>query len=95
MLIITAKVKIQPDKVDEFLDAYRWMRPQVLSDPGAIVYELHRSADDPTEFIFYEHYESKEAFDYHLSTGHFKALAARIDPLMVVPGEIGTWVEIE
>ena len=95
MLIITAKVTIQKGKSEEFLDAYRWMRPQVLGDPGAILYELHRSADNPDTFVFYEQYKNKEAFDYHLSTDHFKALAARIDPLMAVPGEIGTWVEID
>jgi quinol monooxygenase YgiN len=95
MVIITAKVRIQPGKSEEFLAAYRWMKPQVLNDPGAILYELHRSADDPDTFIFYEQYESKEAFDYHLSTDHFKTLAGRIDPLMAVPGEIGMWVEID
>jgi quinol monooxygenase YgiN len=95
MLIITAKVTIEKGKSDEFLDAYHWMKPKVLDDPGAIVYELHRSADDPDTFMFYEQYENREAFDYHLSTDHFKALAARIDPLMVVPGEIGMWREID
>jgi quinol monooxygenase YgiN len=95
MMIVTAKVKIQPGRSEEFLDAYRWMKPKVLSDPGAVLYELHRSAEDPDTFIFYEQYESKEAFAYHLSTEHFQALAARIDPLMTVPGEIGTWVQVE
>lgn len=93
MLIITAKVKIQPGRSEEFLEAYRWMKPKVMNDPGALLYDLHRSAGDPDEFIFYEKYESREAFDYHLSTQHFRELAARIDPLMAVPGEIGTWVE--
>jgi quinol monooxygenase YgiN len=94
MLIVTAKVKIKAGKSEEFLDAYRWMKPKVMNDPGALLYELHRSADDPDEFIFYEHYDGKEAFDYHLSTDHFRALAARIDPLLAAPGEIGTWVEV-
>lgn len=93
MIIITAKVKIQSGKSEEFLEAYRWMKPQVLNDAGALLYELHRSADDPDVFLFYEHYESEEAFRYHLSTEHFKALSARIDPLMAAPPEIGTWVE--
>jgi quinol monooxygenase YgiN len=93
VLIITAKVRLQPGASEEFLDAYRWMRPQVLNDPGAIQYDLHRSADDPDQFIFYERYENEEAFAYHLTTDHFKALSARIDPLMAGPPEIGTWVE--
>ena len=93
MLIVTAKVRLKPGASDEFLEAVRVMKPQVMNDPGAILYTLHRSADDPEVFIFYEQYEDKAAFDYHLSTDHFKVLAGRIDPLMAVPGEIGMWVE--
>ena len=93
-MIITAKVRLQSGTSEEFLDAYRWMRPLVMQDPGAILYELHCSAEDPDEFIFYERYESEEAFQYHLSTEHFKALSARIDSLMARPPEIGTWVEV-
>jgi quinol monooxygenase YgiN len=95
MLIITAKVRLQSGTRGEFLEAYRWMKPQVLRDPGALLYELHCSADDPDEFIFYEQYEDGEAFEYHLSTEHFKALSARIDPLMAGPPEIGTWAAVE
>ena len=94
MLIITAKVRMQDDKVEEFLDAVRVMQPQVMHDPGAMQYSLHRSADDPTEFIFYEKYESEEAFAYHLSTAHFQVLSGRIDPLMATPPEIGKWLEV-
>jgi len=42
----------------------------------------------------YERYEDEDAFAYHLSTDHLKALAAVIDPLMVVPGEFGNWAEV-
>jgi quinol monooxygenase YgiN len=94
VLIVTAKVKLQSGTSEVFLDAYRWMRPLVMMDPGAVQYSLHRSAENPDEFIFYERYESEEAFEYHLSTEHFKALSGRIDPLMAAPPEIGTWVEV-
>jgi len=94
MVIVTAKVKLQTGKSEEFLEAVRVMKPQVMQDPGAIQYSLHRSAEDPDMFIFYERYESEEAFAHHLSTDHFKVLAGTIDPLMAVPGEIGKWVEV-
>ena len=92
--MVTARVKLQHDRVEEFLDAVRVMKPQVMTDPGAIQYSLHRSINDPDEFLFYERYESEEAFAYHLSTDHFKTLAGTIDPLMTVPGEFGQWVEV-
>lgn len=94
MLIITAKIRLKIGSTEEFLDAYRSARPQVLNDPGALLYELHRSAQDPDVFLFYEQYEDEEALAYHLSTSHFKALSARIDPLMAAPPEISQWLEI-
>ena len=94
MLIVTAKVKLQEGKAEEFIEAVRVMQAKVLNDPGAIQYNLHRSTTDPNEFLFYERYEDEDAFDYHLSTDHLKALAAVIDPLMVVPGEFGNWAEV-
>jgi quinol monooxygenase YgiN len=93
MVIITAKVRLQPGTSERFLEAVRLMQPQVMKDPGAIQYSLHRSADDPDAFVFYERYDSEEAFAYHLSTGHFRALTETIDPLMAAPPEIDTWVE--
>ncbi len=65
-----------------------------MKDPGAVQYNLHRSASDPNEFLFYERYESEEAFAYHLSTEHFKTLAGTIDPLFAAPGELGQWAEV-
>ncbi len=94
MVIITATIRLQPGKAEEFLEAYRWMYPQVMQDPGAILYSLQRSAEDPDVFLFYEQYESEEAFAYHLSTDHFRTLSGKIDPLMATPPEIGTWVQV-
>ena len=94
MLIVTAKVKLQSGKAEEFIEAARAMQAKVLNDPGAVQYNLYRSTTDPDQFIFYERYESEEAFAYHLSTDHLKAFAVIIDPLMEVPGEFGNWVEV-
>jgi autoinducer 2-degrading protein len=95
MVIVTAKVRMQEGKAEESLEAFRWMHPLVMKDPGAMLYSLQRSKSDPNEFLFYEKYEDDEAFAYHLSTDHFKTLSAKIDPLMAAPPEIGQWEEIE
>lgn len=94
MLTVTAKVKLESGKAEEFLEAVRVMKSRVVEDPGALQYSLYRSIDDPDEFLFYERYESEEAFAYHLSTEHFKALAGTIDPLMATPVDIGRWAEV-
>ena len=35
------------------------------SDPGVIIYDLHRSATDPASWFIYERYESQEHFNRH------------------------------
>jgi|SRR5208282_2652626 quinol monooxygenase YgiN len=35
------------------------------SDPGVMIYDLHRSAADPTSWFLYERYESQEHFNRH------------------------------
>lgn len=35
------------------------------SDPGVMVYDLHRSAADPALWFLYERYESQEHFERH------------------------------
>lgn len=35
------------------------------SDPGVIIYDLHRSATDPALWFLYERYESQEHFNRH------------------------------
>ena len=35
------------------------------SDPGVIIYDLHRSTADPAMWFLYERYESQEHFNRH------------------------------
>ncbi len=35
------------------------------SDPGVLIYDLHRSTADPALWFLYERYESQEHFDRH------------------------------
>ena len=94
MKIVTAKVHIKPGKSGEFIEAYRWMQPFVMSDPGALLYSLNQSTENPDDFIFYEQYEDEKALAYHLSTEHFKKFAGTIEALFAGPGEIGHWAQV-
>ena len=50
-------------------------------DPGCILYELHRSLDDPRVFVFYETWESRELLGKHLETPHLLAWRAKAPKL--------------
>jgi quinol monooxygenase YgiN len=50
-------------------------------EEGCLLYELHRSADAPGAFLFYEIWASREAHAAHLRTDHFLRWSARKDAL--------------
>jgi quinol monooxygenase YgiN len=43
-------------------------------EAGNDLYVLHRDAQDPSLFVFIEHWKSKQALDQHMQTPHFKTL---------------------
>ena len=72
MLVIAAVLKILDGKGDELEREFGKLVPKVLEEPGVITYVVHRSIDDPSRFFVYEKYKSREDFDYHCTTPHFK-----------------------
>jgi quinol monooxygenase YgiN len=57
------------------------IRPTRKED-GCILYDLHRSTDIPTDFLFYEIWASREAHAEHKRTPHFVRWNARKDTLL-------------
>ncbi len=57
------------------------IRPTRKED-GCILYDLHRSHDIPTDFLFYEIWASREAHAAHKRTPHFLRWNARKDTLL-------------
>ncbi len=59
------------------------------AEDGVDFYELYETTDGG-EFLFSEQYASKEEFELHKSSDHFKAAGAAIAPL--IDGELTIWV---
>jgi quinol monooxygenase YgiN len=57
------------------------IRPTRKED-GCILYDLHRSTDIPTDFLFYEIWASREAHAAHKRSAHFLRWNARKDTLL-------------
>ena len=51
-------------------------------EEGCILYDLHRSADVPGDFLFFEIWASREAHAEHKRTPHFLRWNARKDTLL-------------
>ncbi len=48
--------------------------PAARGEPGLESLAVHRNADDPSRFLFYEVFRDAAAFEAHQETPHFKTL---------------------
>ena len=63
---VIANLKVKEDKIEEAKKFLKELSEETLAnEPGTLVYTVHQRADDPTAFVFYEKYESEEAFKIH------------------------------
>jgi quinol monooxygenase YgiN len=44
------------------------------AEPGRLGYTLHRSAEDPRDFLIFERYADEAAFETHAESEHFRRL---------------------
>ncbi len=52
------------------------------SDPGVMIFELHRSVTDPASWFLYERYESEEHFNKHKENPVLRRFIADIATLL-------------
>lgn len=62
MLFVDAK----PGSQDNFKSIYSKALPEFRNEPGVVTYQLSQVEADSTQFVTYEKFRSKEAFQYHL-----------------------------
>lgn len=58
------------------------------TEPGCLLYKLHRSAKDPDAFLFYEIYADKAAFDAHRASPHLAAYRKRREDGALLEGAV-------
>jgi quinol monooxygenase YgiN len=64
------------------------------SESGCLQYDLHRAADDPRTFMFYERWRSQGDLDAHLARPHITSFLERADELLDAPPELTVWQEV-
>jgi quinol monooxygenase YgiN len=63
----------QADKVAGILDRFL---PEAQREPGAKLFLIGRSKDNPAQFLFYELFADEAAFKAHQESAHFKNFIA-------------------
>ncbi len=87
-LRIVARIKAQPDKVDEVRRLLSGLIEPTRKELGCISYELLQNRKDPTDFTFVEEWESDTAFDGHFATEHIKEALPKLGEMAAAEPDI-------
>ncbi len=88
---VLALFKAKPGLEEEVKRELMAFQGPTRAEEGCINYDLHQSKEDPSRFMFYENWTSKEALDEHLQTPHLDAFVAQADDLLAEQPEITLW----
>ena len=78
-LTVVATVKAKAGFEDEVGKTLAKLIEPTLKEEGCINYDLHRSIEDSSIFVFHENWESKAHLDRHLETEHIKTCQAALE----------------
>ncbi len=82
MLQTVSKLYVMEDKIDEFLEVFKGMIEPTKKERGYIEYEMYQDEEDPSLLIVLEKWKSREDFDNHLESKHFKEIVPEMMKLM-------------
>lgn len=63
-------------------------------DKGCLNYDLHLSLEDPTKFLFYENWESKQDHQAHMASTHIQDILKKVRPLCKEPQMVSFWKKL-
>src|SRR4051794_35877461 len=71
MYVVSVTVVIKPEFVDQFLAATLDNATNTRGEKGNVRFDVLQSESDPTQFLLYEAYLSKDDFTRHQETDHY------------------------
>ena len=69
-LTIVANIKTKADKVELVKTELLKLIDITRAEEGCINYDLHQDNENPTHFLFYENWESRELWQTHMGNKH-------------------------
>jgi len=88
-LNIIARFQAKPGREANLRAILEAMVGPTRAEAGCVNYDLHQFRDDPTRFVLYEGWQSKDALDEHMKTPHFAKMLADLDDVVAERGPDG------
>ena len=68
--VVCAKWTAKEGESDKVAEAIRELAPLARREPGVLLYQPHRSPENPNIFFFYEQYIDAGAYQAHVESEH-------------------------
>jgi (4S)-4-hydroxy-5-phosphonooxypentane-2,3-dione isomerase len=70
--VVAATWRARAGEEKKIEEVIRVMTRLSREEPGTLMFEAHRSAEDPAVFFLYEQFRDAAAFEAHTATPHFE-----------------------
>ncbi|NOZ52121.1 MAG: antibiotic biosynthesis monooxygenase [Gammaproteobacteria bacterium] len=78
MHVTIVHVCVKADYVNEFIKACQVNHERSVQELGNMRFDVLQCADDPTRFVLYEAYQSRQQAIAHKATGHYLTWRATV-----------------
>jgi autoinducer 2-degrading protein len=85
MLVQLVHIQVKPERIEDFLDAFRINYEGTTKEPGNLRFDVLQDPDDATRFSIYEVFVDEAAVDAHRKTEHYAKTVALLDDIMTGP----------
>lgn len=86
--VLIGKMKAKPNCEMKLEEVLKTLSLGTYTEPGCIVYALHRDINDPSVFVLVEGWASKVDLEAHFNTPHFLQQFPNISSLIVGEPEL-------
>jgi len=87
-LTVIARIISKLGKEEQLREALEALIEPTLKEEGCINYELHQGVEEPSVFVFYENWASKELHAKHMNSPHLNEFKEKMDDLLAAPIQI-------
>lgn len=69
-LTIIADIHVSPEHLESVKPLFVRLIESTLKEHGCLQYDLHQDNENPTHFLFYENWETRELWLDHMESAH-------------------------
>ena len=77
MIVLAVAWVARPSHLEQVAEIFRRLQAESRSEPGCLMYIVHRHKDDAARFFIYEQYRDEDALQQHRDSAHFQQYAVK------------------